>query len=53
MAASTVFEGMASVKGVQTGWSPNVKLLLAFIIGFLVLLPATLGLYWEIILSRW
>jgi hypothetical protein len=32
---------------------PTPKLMLAFILGFLVLSPALLGLYWEIFLSKW
>jgi hypothetical protein len=45
-----VLKGMPMEAGGQTVWSPGVKLILFFIIGFLALLPATLGLYWESLL---
>ncbi len=31
----------------------TAKLVLAFILGFLMLSPALLGLYWEVLFSRW
>jgi len=46
-------EGAAWVKGEKRRWTPKVKLILAFILGFLVLSPAILGIYWETILSFW
>jgi hypothetical protein len=45
-----VLKGMALEKGERRGWSPTAKMILAFIIGFLALLPATLGIHWEIFL---
>ncbi len=31
-------------------WPPNLKLLLAFVLGFLALSPAILGIHWELVL---
>lgn len=53
MASSAYLEEPALVKGEQTEWSPTVRLVLAFIIGLLVLSPAILGLYWEMVLPKW
>lgn len=33
-------------------WPPAIKLIVAFVVGLLMLSPAILGLYWEIILGR-
>lgn len=45
-------EATASVKGEEQGWSPTVnwQLILAFVLGFLALSPAILGIYWELLL---
>jgi hypothetical protein len=37
----------------KTEGYPTAKLVLAFILGFLMLSPALLGLYWENLLARW
>ncbi len=34
----------------KQGWPPAARLILAFIIGFILLSPAILGLYWEALL---
>ena len=47
MSHSKSLEGAAWMKREKTEWSPKAKLILAFILGFLVLSPAILGLYWE------
>jgi hypothetical protein len=49
---SEYLENMAWVKGERKRWSPRVKLILAFIIGLLVLSPAILGIYWELLLPK-
>ena len=50
MARSEYLEGFPLVQGEQSVWSPNSKLIGAFIIGLLLLSPAILGLYWELFL---
>jgi hypothetical protein len=50
MSRSGYLEDTAWVQGEQTEWSPTVKLILAFILGFLALSPAILGIYWEMFL---
>ncbi|MCL4504365.1 MAG: hypothetical protein M1438_21280 [Deltaproteobacteria bacterium] len=40
------------VKEERTAWSPTVKLILASIIALLLLSPAVLGLYWEMLLPK-
>jgi len=50
MAPTEYLEGTAWLKGEKTRWSPTVKLVLAFILGVLVLSPAILGIYWELLL---
>ena len=40
------------VKGEKTEWSPKVKMILAFVLGFLALSPAILGIYWELLLGK-
>ena len=52
MSRSEYLEGGASGKGERKKWSPTVKLILAFVLGFLVLSPAILGLYWEMLLPQ-
>ncbi len=42
----------AWVKGEQQGWSPTAKLIFAFIIALLLLSPAILGIYWEVLLPK-
>jgi hypothetical protein len=42
----------AWVKGEPKEWSPTVKMILGFILSVLVLSPAILGLYWELLLPR-
>ncbi len=37
----------------RTQEPPAAKLVLAFVLGFLMLSPALLGLYWETLLSYW
>jgi hypothetical protein len=45
--------GTASwVKGEKKQWSPTAKLILAFILGLVLLSPAILGIYWELLLPR-
>ena len=51
MSISKYFEG-AWVKGERKGWSPTVKLILAFVLVFLALSPAILGIYWEFFLGK-
>lgn len=50
MSTNEQVQGMVLVREEQRGWSPNVELILAFIIGFLALSPAILGIYWELLL---
>lgn len=38
------------MQGERTPWSPTVTLVMAFIIGLLLLSPAILGIYWELLL---
>ena len=52
MSRSEYLEGTAWVQGEQTEWSPTVKLILAFILGFLALSPAILGIHWEMLLAK-
>ena len=52
MSRSEYLETTAWVKGEKKQWSPSVKLILAFILGLLVLSPAILGIYWELLLPR-
>lgn len=40
-------EGAVWVKEERQGWSSTAKLVLAFIVGFLLLSPAILGIHWE------
>jgi hypothetical protein len=46
------FETSAWVKGEKKQWSPTVKMILAFVLGLLVLSPAILGIYWQLLLPR-
>ena len=43
-------EQSAWVKGERTEWSPTFKMILGFILSLLVLSPAILGVYWELLL---
>lgn len=52
MARTEYIERPAWVKGEQTEWSPTVKVIFGFIFTLLVLSPAVLGIYWEVLLSR-
>ena len=52
MSRSKYLEGTAWVKGERAKWSPTVKLILAFVLGFLALSPAILGIYWEFLLPK-
>jgi hypothetical protein len=52
MSRSESLETTAWVKGEKKRWSPTVKIILAFILGLLVLSPAILGLYWQLLLPR-
>ena len=45
-------EGPVLVTGEQTEWSPTLKVILGFILSVLVLFPAILGLYWELLLPK-
>lgn len=40
------------IAGERTEWSHTVKLILASIIALLVMSPAILGLYWEMLLPK-
>lgn len=40
-------ERIALFKREKKGWSPTVKMVLAFVLGFLALSPAILGIHWE------
>lgn len=40
------------VKGERTEWSPTVKMIFGFVLSLLVLSPAILGLYWEVLLPK-
>jgi hypothetical protein len=40
------------VKGEKKQWSPTVKMILAFVLGLLVLSPAILCIYWQLLLPR-
>jgi hypothetical protein len=50
MSRSDYLEG--AVKGEKTDWSPTAKLIFAFIIGLLLLSPAILGIFWEVLLPK-
>jgi hypothetical protein len=52
MERSEYVEATAWVKGEQQGWGPTVKLILAFVLSFLALSPAILGIYWELLLPK-
>ena len=52
MSCSEYLEGTAWMQGEQAKWSPTVKMILAFVLGFLALSPAILGLYWEMLLPK-
>lgn len=50
MIDSEAVAGKAWVRRNREEWPPAIKLILAFVIGLLLLSPAILGLYWEILL---
>jgi hypothetical protein len=52
MSRSGYMEGTTWVRGGKKEWPPTVKMVLAFIVGFLALSPAILGIYWEMFLSK-
>jgi hypothetical protein len=52
MSRTEYFECTPLVEGEQREWSPTAKLILAFILGLLVLSPAILGAYWEMVLPK-
>jgi hypothetical protein len=52
MSHSNYLEGAVWEKGERTGWSPKAKLVLAFVLGLLLLSPAILGIYWELLLPK-
>ena len=52
MSYSKYLEDAAWMKKEKTEWSPKAKLILAFIMGFLALSPAILGIYWELFLPK-
>jgi hypothetical protein len=45
-------ESTARVEEGKKEWSSAAKLILAFILGFLLLSPAILGIYWEMLLPK-
>ena len=51
MSTSEYVGGIVWVQEEKQGWSPRVKLILAFVIGLLALSPAILGIHWEMLLS--
>lgn len=52
MAHTKYFEGIVWVAEERKGWSPRIKLILAFVIGLLLLSPAILGIHWETLLPQ-
>jgi len=50
MSISEYADSLVWAQEEKQGWSPGVKLVFAFVIGFLVLSPAILGIYWEMLL---
>jgi hypothetical protein len=50
MSRSEYLETTAWEKGERKHWSPTVKMILAFVLGLLVLSPAILGIYWQLLL---
>jgi len=52
MSRNDYLEGAFLVKGEKTVWSPTAKLIFAFIVGLLLLSPAILGIYWEVLLPK-
>ena len=52
MNRSEYFDGTVWVEKDKKQWSPTVKLILAFILGFLALTPAILGIHWEMLLPK-
>ena len=52
MSRSEYLESIPLVERERQEWSPTVKLVLAFVIGFLLLSPAILGLHWESLLPK-
>jgi hypothetical protein len=51
MSLSEYVAGNVWVQEKRQGWPPRAKLILAFILGFLLLSPAILGIYWEMLLA--
>lgn len=47
MSVNEQVEGIVWAQEEKQRWPPSLKLILAFVIGFLVLSPAILGIYWE------
>lgn len=50
MSVNEQVEGIVWAQEERQRWPPRLKLILAFVIGFLVLSPAILGIHWERIL---
>ena len=50
MSRSDYLETTAWEKEEKKHWSPTVKMILAFVLGLLVLSPAILGIYWQLLL---
>lgn len=50
MSVNEQVEGIVWAQEDRQGWPPRLKLILAFVIGFLALSPAILGIHWERIL---
>ncbi len=46
---SDYLEAKGWVKREKKEWFPKLRLILAFIIGLLLLSPAILGIYWELL----
>jgi hypothetical protein len=52
MSRSEYLEGVSMGMGERTDWSPTATLILAFILALIVLSPAILGIYWELLLPQ-
>lgn len=52
MSRGHYLQGTAWVERERMQWFPSFKLILAFVLGVLLLSPAILGLYWEMLLPK-
>ncbi len=50
MSRSGYLEDASMMQGERRKRSPTVRMILAYLIGLLLLTPAILGLYWELLL---